>query len=317
VNEFEIIKEFFSRESVIDSVVQGIGDDCAVLEPPKGQNLVTSIDTHVSGRHFPENANPSVVASRALHCAVSDLAAMGAEPLWFTLALTIPSAELGWLEAFSEGLFQSANQYGIHLIGGDTTCGPLTISIQVHGAVPAKSTLLRSTASVGDQIFVTGTLGDGRAGLETVLGNLKLDKHNTEYFHKKYFHPEARVRTGLLLRYLASSCIDISDGFLADLGHICESSNLGACVDASKLPLSQELLASVPTGTALEWALTGGDDYQLCFTASESRAEQLKEQARTRVLDITWVGEMVAEQGIYDAKTGQGYKYKQAGFSHF
>ena len=317
MNEFSIIKEFFDRESISESVRCGIGDDCAVLVPPKGQNLVMSIDTLVAGRHFPDNAKPGDIAARSVHCAVSDLAAMGAEPLWFTLALTLPVVDSAWLSAFSEGLFRASGQYGIKLVGGDTTAGPLTISVQVHGAVPAKSTLMRSGASVGDHIFVTGTLGDGRAGLDAILGKLDLDERSARYFHKKYFQPEARIRAGLLLRYMASACIDVSDGLLADLGHLCEASEVAARLDSSRLPMSQELLASVPTGTCLEWALTGGDDYQLCFTASKENAEQLKAQSRTRALDVTWIGEIVEGRGIKDSKTGQEYRFKQTGFSHF
>lgn len=317
MNEFAIIQEFFNRGTESDSIVKGIGDDCAVLSPPKGQSIVTSIDTQVLGRHFPEGADADAIAARALRCAASDLAAMGAEPLWFTLALTLPKADRPWLQAFSDGLYQTASQLGIQLIGGDTTAGPLTISIQVLGSALEKSVLLRSGASVGDHIFVSGTLGDGRAGLEAVLGELDCDEQNAAYFQKRYFYPDVRIRMGLLLRYFASSCIDVSDGMLADLNHICEASGVGASIDASKIPMSQELLASVPTSTALEWALTGGDDYQLCFTATEKYAEQLQAQARTRAIDVTWIGTIVEGSGIRDAKTGRSYKYSQAGFSHF
>ncbi len=317
MNEFTLIQRYFARQQQHDSVDVGIGDDCAVLAPPSGQQLVVSIDTAVAGRHFPQDAKPDLIAGRALHCAVSDLAAMGAEPLWFTLALTLPHADENWMDMFSKGLFQAAEKYNICLIGGDTTKGPLTISIQVHGAVPSQSVLLRDGAQVGDQIFVTGTLGDAAAGLEVVTGRLKTDEQSAEYLRKRYFHPEARIRAGLLLRYMASSAIDVSDGLLSDLGHLCEASGVGAIVDSTHLPLSPELLASVPTGKALEWALTGGDDYQLCFTAPPKHAEQLLVQSRNRVLDVTLIGEIVEGGGIIDAKTRQPYQYKQGGYSHF
>ena len=163
MNEFSLIKTFFSRPASSSNVVLGVGDDCAVLTPPDGQQLVVSIDTQVSGRHFPADAPANKIASRALHCAVSDLAAMGAEPLWFTLALTLPHIDGVWLESFSKGLYETADEYKIALVGGDTTSGFLAISIQVHGAVPGHSVLKRNGAKAGDQIFVTGTLGDAAA----------------------------------------------------------------------------------------------------------------------------------------------------------
>lgn len=317
MNEFSLIKRFFSRPAEADSVSTGVGDDCAVLVPPAGQRLVVSIDTQVSGRHFPVHTPPDLIASRALHCAVSDLAAMGAEPLWFTLALTLPNVDTAWLQSFSEGLYSAADECRISLVGGDTTSGHLSVSIQVHGAVPDYSVLLRSGASVGDQIFVTGTLGDAAAGLRVVQGSLRPDERSAEYLIQKFYQPQARVRAGLVLRYLAASCIDISDGLLADLTHICEASGVGAVLDSTRIPLSQALLASVPTGEALELALTGGDDYQLCFTAAPAHAEQLLSQTRSGALDITLVGEVVAGSGIVDSNTGQPFRYQSKGFKHF
>lgn len=317
LNEFSMIKTFFSRHAASESVEHGVGDDCAVLIPPPGQRLVVSIDTQVSGRHFPADTPADKIASRALHCAVSDLAAMGAEPLWFTLALTLPHADSAWLELFSKGLYKAADVYPIALVGGDTTSGHLSISIQVHGAVPEKSVLLRSGAKVGDQIFVTGSLGDAAAGLKLVQNELTTDEQSAKHLRSRFYDPEARIRAGLLLRYMASACIDISDGLLADLKHICEASGVGAELDATKVPLSAAILASVPTGKALELALTGGDDYQLCFTAAPEHAEQLYAQSRNRALDVTRIGEIVAGSSIVDIHTGQSYSYKNTGFSHF
>lgn len=317
MNEFSIIETFFSRSTASESVIIGVGDDCAVLAPPAGQRLVVSIDTQVSGRHFPEHSPADKIASRALHCAVSDLAAMGAEPLWFTLALTLPEVDEGWLQLFSDGLYSAASEYQIELVGGDTTSGHLSLSIQVHGAVPERSVLRRSGAKEGDQIFVTGSLGDAAAGLRVILGELDIDEQNAAFLTDRFYQPKARIRAGLLLRYMASSCIDISDGLLADLKHICEASGVGAELDSTRLPLSPALLASVPTGKALEWALTGGDDYQLCFTAAPEHAEQLLAQARNRALDVTRIGEIVAGSRIVDAKTGKEYNYKHEGYRHF
>ena len=317
MHEFELIRRYFSRHSNSDSVVMGVGDDCAVLVPPGDQRLVISVDTQISGRHFPKNAAPNLIAARALHCAVSDLAAMGAEPLWFTLALTLPTADGLWLESFSRGLYETAEAYAIDLVGGDTTKGHLTVTLQVHGAVPEKSLLLRSGAKVGDRIFVTGTLGDAAAGLAVIEQRLQTDEQNARYLCKRFWQPEARIRTGLMLRYMASAAIDISDGLLADLGHLCEASGVGARVDCSKLPLSAELLASAATGQALEWALAGGDDYQLCFTAAPEHAEQLLVQARNRALDVTCIGDIVLEPGIMNIRTNQPFQTKTTGFKHF
>lgn len=323
MNEFSLIKKYFDRSGVAsstsesDGVALGIGDDCAVLIPPAGQCLVVSIDTQVSGRHFPKDGPADKIAARALHCAVSDLAAMGAEPLWFTLALTLPHADDAWLTAFSKGLFDAADKYQIALVGGDTTSGSLSITIQVHGAVPEQSILKRGGAQVGDQIFVTGTLGDAVAGLQILQGKLDADPQNRHYLTERFYAPCARIRAGLLLRYMASACIDISDGLVADLGHICSASNVGAKLDATRVPLSAELLASAPTRQALEWALTGGDDYQLCFTAAPQHAEQLMAQARNRVLDVAHIGEIIEGDSVLDAQSGQAFSYKQNGFSHF
>ena len=312
-----MIKAFFSRDAASDSVQLGVGDDCAVLIPPAGQRLVVSIDTQVSGRHFLADTPADKIAGRALHCAVSDLAAMGAEPLWYTLALTLPSADSAWLELFSQGLYEAADIYPIKLVGGDTTSGHLSVSIQVHGAVPEESLLLRSGANVGDQIFVTGSLGDAAAGLKLIQGELETDGQSAEYLRTRFYKPAARIRAGLLLRDMASACIDISDGLLADLNHICKASGVGAELDATKVPLSSAMLASVPTKQALALALTGGDDYQLCFTAAPEQAEQLYAQSRSGALDATRIGEIVSGSAIIDIHTGKGYNYKNKGFSHF
>ena len=317
MNEFSLIKKYFDKQYSDENILVGIGDDCAVLLPPKGQRLVVSMDTHVAGRHFPNDAAPGLIAARALHCAMSDLAAMGAEPLWFTLGLTLPHAEPAWLAQFSQGLFTAADDYGIKLIGGDTTKGPLTISIQVHGSVPPEQILLRSGAKPGDQIFASGTLGDGAAGLAVVDGSLKTDDVSANYLRKRYYEPKARIKTGLLLRYLASAAIDISDGLIADLGHLCSASGVGAKLDSSRLPISAELLASTPTRQALEWALIGGDDYQLCFTVGPDQAEMVRSQSKARAIDATWIGEIVAQEGIVDSHTGKAYRYETTGYSHF
>ena len=317
MDEFSLIKTYFQRHQNTESVLVGIGDDCAVLEPPRGQLLVTSIDTQTAGRHFPLDALPNLIAERALRCAISDLAAMGAEPLWFTLALTLPQAEPSWLERFSQGLYAAADQYQICLIGGDTTAGQLSLSIQVHGAVQKDSMMLRSGAKVGDQVFVTGTLGDGVAGLKSVTGQIAADESSRAYLHQRYYRPDARIRAGLLLRYLANSAIDISDGFIADLGHICQASSVGAHIDTTQLPLSPALLANVSPRQALEWALSGGDDYQLCFTVSQENTGKIKKLQREKSLDVTWVGVIVEGDGVVNIANGKPFEIENTGYAHF
>lgn len=295
----------------------GVGDDCAVLLPPLGQGLLCSVDTVVAGRHFPAEARPELVASRALRTALSDLAAMGAEPLWFTLALTMPHVDVPWLELFSKGLYAVAESYGVKLVGGDTTKGPLCISVQVMGATPTGKALLRSGANVGDQLFVTGSLGDSVGGLQCLLGKLKTDEQSAHQLKKAYWKPEPRLSLGQQLRDKASACIDVSDGLLADLEHICKASGVCAVVDSARIPLSAALLASVPTRQALEWALTGGDDYQLCFTVSGDEAEKLKQAARNRLIDVSCIGEIIAGEGIIEASSRSPFQFKKAGFNHF
>lgn len=317
MNEFALIQTYFNKAQHNKNVLVGIGDDCAVLEPPLGQALAVSIDTQLAGRHFPNDAAPDLIAARTLHCAVSDLAAMGAEPLWFTLALTLPASDSAWLERFSYGLFEAAENYRISLVGGDTTAGPLTISIQVHGGVPQHSKILRSGAKPGDGIFVTGPLGDGAAGLAVIQERIQVTEQAERYLKSRFYQPRARVRSGLLLRNVATACIDVSDGLLADLGHICKASDVAAVIDSSRLPLSSELSANVPTSQALEWALTGGDDYQLCFTADAEELEQLQKRVHSDELDVSCIGEIAEGKGIINRNTGGAYSLNSSGFKHF
>lgn len=317
MDEFQLIRKYFVTARQSETVAVGIGDDCAVLVPPRGQRLVSSIDTQVSGVHFPEHTRPDKIAARALHCAVSDLAAMGAEPLWFSLAITLPTIDEGWLEEFSRGLFEAAELYQIQLIGGDTTKGSLAISLHVQGAVPEQHVLLRSGAQVGDQIFVSGSLGDAAAGLAVIEKRLDTDERSADFLKFRFYSPQARVRLGLLLRYIATSCIDVSDGLLADLGHICEASGVGAVLDSRKLPLSPALLASVPPRQALDWALSGGDDYQLCFSVSADQAEELKAKAKKQSIDVNCIGEIVEGEGISDLTSRRSFSAEQPGYRHF
>ena len=270
MNEFALIQRYFLEKSRYNSsVCIGIGDDAALVIPPLNQQLAMSVDTLIAGVHFPVDTAPQAIGFKALAVNLSDLAAMGAQPLWFTLALTLPIIDENWLEQFSEGLFEIAQHYGISLIGGDTTKGKeLSISIQIIGAVSPNQALLRSGAKIGDEIFVTGTLGDAGFALAVLQKKMTAQSCNMDRLN----YPTPRVFEGLKLRGIANSAIDISDGLLADLGHILEmSGNVGATLFLNDLPLSKEL-QTLKTEQAWQFALSSGDDYELCFTVSPEKS---------------------------------------------
>lgn len=324
MNEFELIKRYFTRDDdeanhdARGTVSIGVGDDCAVLNVPAGHQLAVSIDTLIAGVHFPKDAEPYAIAQRAFSVCLSDLAAMGAEPLWFTLALTLPRRDKAWLEKFSKGLFDVADEYQCLLVGGNTTRGPLSISIQVHGAVPEGQAITRSGAQVGDNIYVSGPLGDGAAALAMLEKRFKFSTTANEYLYSRFFWPEAKIELGMKLRELATSAIDISDGFLADLTHICEMSGVGAEVQMEKLPNSQHRVEHAQfvkdDGLAVQWQqwiLSGGDDYQLCFTAPED-ADVLSLDSK-----IKCVGKIVSGDSVSCMLDGKAIALNRMGYQHF
>lgn len=269
LGEFDLIRRYFTNLGAAEGVALGVGDDGAVLDIPPGHQLVSVMDTLVAGVHFPEDTTPFDIGYRALAVNLSDLAAMGAEPRWFTLALTLPKADETWLTGFAAGLRSLAERFGIALVGGDTTRGPLTITVQAEGLVPIGQALRRSGARPGDGIYVTGTLGDAAAGLALHQGSLQTDGDTAEFLRSRFFRPEPRVQTGLALRGMATACIDVSDGLLQDLGHVLAASGVGARLELDRLPLSAALRQSADQ-RACELALSGGDDYELCFTLPAS-----------------------------------------------
>ena len=284
MGEFELIKRYFKRPA--KRAVLGIGDDCALLQPAPGCQLAISSDMLVEGRHFFANVDPYTLGHKALAVNLSDLAACGARPLAFTLALALPRAEAAWLEPFSRGLLTLADAHGCELIGGDTTQGPLNICITVFGEVPVLDgrgpALLRSGAQAGDDIYVSGSLGDARLALET---------------------PTPRIALGLALRGIATAAIDISDGLLGDLGHVLEASSVGACIDtacaatlmACKGP---DLDAAVPHTIQLGCILAGGDDYELAFTAPPAARAAVQAAAATSGTRVTRIGQIQSEPGL-------------------
>ncbi len=266
MNEFEIIEKFFKQSypSSKGDLALGIGDDAAIINVPHDSELVMSMDTLVSGVHFFDDATPEDIAFKSLAVNLSDIAAMGASPRWITLSLTMPEKDIVWIEKFSSSFNKLAEEYSLILIGGDLSKGPLSITIQAHGTNPKGKSLRRSGANAGDLIYVTGNLGAAAYALRHIQDSV-LFPAPTEIEIQRLNCPVPRIRTGTVLRDIATSCIDISDGLLADLGHILNASKVGAEVKLSDIPCSDSL-KKIDRELALELALTGGDDYELCFT---------------------------------------------------
>lgn len=319
LSEFALIERFFAPLGLVSSnhnrgVALSIGDDCALLETPVGQQLAVSIDTLVENSHFLPNTAATTVASRAFGACLSDLAAMGAEPAWMTLALTLPETDEAWLTDFASQLAELAALYRVILVGGDTTKGPvLTVTIQVHGWVPKGQALRRDQAKAGDHVFVTGTLGDSAAGLDQLQTT-----GNVNALVQRFNQPCPRISSGLLLRDWASAAIDISDGLLADLGHILERSQLGAEIELTRLPLSEVLTANYPLKQAQQWALAGGEDFELCFTVPAEKITAFKQVAAEHPVPITRIGQLTKNPGLYLIK-GDGSRQQTTarGFQHF
>jgi len=315
LTEFGLIENYFTGLGPAHpSVALGIGDDCALLTPVPGQQLALSVDTLVADVHFPASADPYRIGQRALRVNLSDLAAMGAQPLALTLAITLPSANADWLADFSRGLREACEEFSIGLIGGNTTSGPChMINIQILGLVPNGQALLRSGARPGDSILVSGTLGDARAALDC-LGVAKPDADQQHYLHR-YYQPTPRIALGLALRGFASAAIDISDGLSADLGHILEQSGVGAVIDPASLPLSPALRTRAD---AYDCALHGGDDYELCFTLPPEHLTRVQELALALAVPITVLGTITRERGLLARQAdGSHIPLAQAGYRHF
>ncbi len=311
--EFSLIEKYFSAlGGPRDDVLLGVGDDGAQLAVPADMSLVVAIDTLVEGIHFPINTSAEDIGYKLLAVNLSDMAAMGAEPAWFTLALTLPESDEVWLAGFATGIAKLANQHGVQLIGGDTTQGPRVLSLQAHGLVPAQHILKRSGAQVGDRIYVTGTLGDAALGLQIAL---KGAQHpNADYLLQRLNRPTPRVSLGVALRTLAHSAIDLSDGLLADLAHICQQSHVAAVLELNQLPLSPAYRATPAT---IDTALNGGDDYELCFTASAAADEKIKALVQQHGCAISCIGEVVKGEGIRCYLDGTLYPTKKSGYQHF
>lgn len=319
LSEFNLIERYFAgRGPRRDDVVLGVGDDCALLRVPEGMELAVSIDTLIPGVHFPADTLPAAIGHKALAVGLSDLAAMGAAPAWATLSLSLPEADEAWLEPFAAGLFALAEAHDVALVGGDTVHGPLVITLQLHGHVPAGTALRRGGARPGDLIYVTGTLGDAGLGLAVAQGRSGASGEEARYLRDRLDYPQPRCDAGLALRGLASSCIDISDGVAADLGHILDASGAGARLDLDKLPLSPPLRRHCDETRAWRLALTAGDDYELCFTVPAARAAEWERRRAGLACGSTCIGVVEAAPGLrLERPDGSLLPLAHAGYDHF
>jgi thiamine-monophosphate kinase len=310
LGEFDIIAKYFAGRATSPGVLLGVGDDAAVLAAREGRRLVLAMDTIAEGVHFLPGAAGADVGYRALAVNLSDLAAMGAEPDWMSLSLSIPDANESWLTGFASGLFQLAAQHDVQLIGGDTVRGPLVVTIQVGGWVEPDRWLTRAGARPGDGIYVTGTLGDAAAGLALSKSDAGGEASETASFLQgRFLRPTPRIATGRRLRTLASAAMDISDGLLTDAEKLCASSGCGARLDIDRLPLSRALREHFDAETALQFALAGGDDYELLVTAPS--ACELEREGLTKI------GEIVAGSGVECVRGGGPYVLQRTGYDHF
>ncbi|PKG81169.1 thiamine-phosphate kinase [Colwellia sp. 75C3] len=318
MKEFELIKHFFTKQKVKrKDVVLGIGDDCAVLAPIVNQNIVVTTDTLVAGVHFPFDTSPRAIGHKAVAVNLSDIAAMGAKPSWMSLALTLPDIDEPWLIEFCEGVFELCEFYNVELIGGDTTQGPLSITITAQGLTPEGSYLSRSGAKSGDWLYVTGELGDAALALQQITGRVDLEPQFIETIRNKLDYPKPRVLAGQTLREYASAAIDLSDGLISDLGHICQASNVGANVVLDALPLSTIMRDSLLADDAITLALSGGDDYELLFTVSEDNKVGMETAMSHAGTPVTCIGQLNASQTISTTLNNKPIPINTAGFEHF
>ncbi|MDH4164939.1 MAG: thiamine-phosphate kinase [Gammaproteobacteria bacterium] len=315
LGEFDVIARYFSRSSPRSDVLLGVGDDAALLAPPPGQALVAATDTLVEGRHFLPGTPANAIGHQALAVNLSDLAAMGAEPAWALLSLSMPRPEERWLADFADGLYALAERHGVALVGGDTVSGPLVITIEVLGFVPPAAALLRSGARAGDLIVVSGAPGVAAAGLEELeSGRATFESRDARV--RRFLRAEPRLALGHALRGLATAAMDVSDGLLGDLGKLARSSGLGACIDLERLPVAPEL-AAYPAAEQERLVLHGGDDYELLFTLPADRFGHIPGLAAAGGCSLQCIGSMVQGEGVECRRNGARVNAAGKGYDHF
>ena len=317
--EFDLIAQYFTRPGLGDlsAVDLGVGDDAALISVSPGHQLAISADMSVSGTHFFAEANPYSIGWKALAVNVSDMAAMGAKPKWATLSIALPEINEVWLSAFSHGLFACADTFGVSLIGGDTTRGPLNIAINIFGEVPVGKAIRRDGAQAGDDIWVSGTLGKAALWLQHRLGKLELDADDVADFAPAMHQPQPRVALGLALQETAHAALDISDGLLADLSHILKASGKGARLDWAALPKPELLGSRLPMAAIQQAVLAGGDDYELCFTASPRRRDEVLALANTLAIPLSRIGSITGSPGLTVLNGETAIELSQKGYLHF
>jgi len=315
MNEFDLIAKYFSRRTAREDVLLDVGDDAAVVQVPPDKRLVAAVDTIIEGVHFLPGAAAADVGYRALAVNLSDMAAMGAMPAWMTLSLSLPSADETWLAGFATGLYDLADRYAVALIGGDTVRGPLAITVQIMGLVETDRWLTRRTAQIGDTVFISGEPGEAAGGLSILQQSLP-QTVNAQRLIQRFLRPEPRVALGRTLRTLASSTIDVSDGLIADLGHICKQSRCGAHIDLEALPISSALRSCFDASKCEQMALNGGDDYELLFTVPPERLLTV-EAAIAGGVRCTPIGRIVAGNGVECFRGGDRLAIEPRGYDHF
>jgi thiamine-monophosphate kinase len=320
LSEFELIRRYFTHRA--RGAVLGVGDDAAIVRARRGVDLVITTDMLVCGRHFRADADPARLGHKCLAVNLSDIAAMGGTPRWATLAVALPEADAHWLAAFSRGFMRLARRHGVDLVGGDTTRGPLTICVQITGELPAGTALRRDGARVGDDVWVSGTLGDAALALTAASGKLKFAARDRALLQARLDAPAPRVALGVALRGVARSAIDVSDGLIADLGHICKRSGVAAEVELGRVPCSPVMENCLHRPAALAALLAGGDDYELCFTASPRQRRALLSLSRRQGVGLARIGRIVRLRRrnplvTIRGRDGEPIPLKQKGFEHF
>ena len=315
-SEFDLIARHFMRPAA--NAVLGIGDDAALVDVSNGMDLAVSTDTMVSGTHFFPDVDPENLGHKALAVNLSDMAAMGAMPYWATLALTLPSVDHDWLAAFAKGFFDLAEEFNVSLIGGDTTRGPLSLTVTIMGEVPAGAALRRGGAKVGNDIWVSGLIGDAALAVAHRHGRIKLDEPDYKEAVMRLYEPTPRVQLGQALRGLATSAIDISDGLLADVGHICRLSKVSAKVEMSRIPVSPIGAKHIGSHEGLTAIVAGGDDYELCFTAPANSRESIEDLIDVLGVPLTRIGSIAKGKGVsLVGAEGKSVTIDGRGFDHF
>ncbi len=316
MDEFEIIRRYFERESSGADVRVGVGDDGAVLIPSQDRDLISVVDTLVSGIHFPETLAAADIGYRSVAVNLSDVAAMGARPKWMTLALTLAHSEAVWLDGFSRGLFEAADEHELALVGGDTTRGSETvISIQIIADVEPGKAMTRGGAEPGDAIYVTGTLGDAAAGLSILQSGLP-NSDDVDFLIRRFARPAARVAAGEVIASIAHAAIDLSDGLYSDLEKLLVASDVSGTLELADIPLSSHIANLMGQDDAMRFALGGGDDYELCFTARIAE-EKISQIADSVGVAITRVGQVAEGGGLQCTSNGDAYNYQDVGYRHF